>query len=66
MTSKAEEYRRDSKLAEAKAAETTGPFRELLLCVSEAYALLARLEEELFPSPVSNKIDAAVSKAVKH
>ena len=51
---KADTYRRESKRANEKAAVTTGPFRELLLCIAEVYALLARLEDELFPSSPSD------------
>jgi hypothetical protein len=60
--SNADKYRLESKRADEKAAVTTGPFRELLLCIAEAYALLARLEDELFPSPAADKIEAMVSK----
>jgi hypothetical protein len=49
MTSKAEKFRQECKHAEEKAAITTGPFRDLLLSIADAYALLARLEDELFP-----------------
>jgi hypothetical protein len=48
MTSRAENYRRESKRAEKKAAVASGPYRDLLLSIAEAYALLARLEDELF------------------
>jgi hypothetical protein len=61
VTSKAEKYRQDSKFATTKAAEATGPYRELLLCIAEAYELLARLEEELFPSHASSKIEGSTT-----
>lgn len=56
MSSKAEKYRLESTRAIEKAATTNGPFRDLLLCIAEAYTLLARLEDELFPSPSPDQI----------
>ena len=66
MISKAENYRLESKRAEEKAAATAGPLRDLLLCIADAYALLARLENELFPSRASDEIATTVVKERIH